>query len=407
MKHVWILNHHAVEPDGAGGARHHTLARHLRSHGWQAHLIASSVEHRSGRQRLPDHEAVRQEIVDGVPFLWLRTPPYRGNGVGRLRNMMAYTRAALRAEVARRLPAPTAVVGSSVHLLAAWAGARLARRHGVPFVLEVRDLWPQTLIDMGVLSPRSPIAWAMRRLERRLYRSADRIVVLLPRAGEHIERCGGDRSKVRYIPNGVDLSTWPVPPPRPAGTPFEFIYCGSHGRANGLDRLLLAMAEVRKRAGDRLRLRLVGEGPMKASLVEMARRLSLEAVSFEPAVPRRRVPEVLSQGDAVVVVLLDLAVYRYGISLNKLFDGLASGRPLVFAGDAANDPVREAGAGISVASCEPAEIAGALLAMAGLPEEQRSRMGAAGRAFVGEHHDAAVLARRFMEVLAEVEGGVR
>src|SRR5690606_21810114 len=124
-------------------------------------------------------------------------------------NMLDYTRAALSAATLRGLERPDAVIGSSVHPLAAWAGRRLAQRFGVPFLFEVRDLWPQTLIDMGRLSPRHPAALALRRLERSLYRSAARIIVLPPAAHAYITPLGIPKERIVWIPNGVDLEGFP------------------------------------------------------------------------------------------------------------------------------------------------------------------------------------------------------
>lgn len=400
MKHVWILNHYAAEPDGAGGTRHYTLAEGLRDHGWQAHLIAASVEHQSGRQRLEPGERMRHEVRGTVPFLWLRTSNHRGNGLGRIRNMLEFTGAALSRRVERQLPRPDVVVGSSVHPLAAWAGARLARRCGVPFVFEVRDLWPQTLIDMGAISPGGPAARGLRRLERSLYRRADRIVVLLPRAGEYVEASGGRRDRIDHIPNGVDLANWPASEQRAQPDPFVFMYFGAHGPANGLETLLQAWHRLEsRRPGAAIRLRLVGDGPAKASLRARARDLGLRGVEFEDAVPKRRIPELASSADAFVFTLADVPVFRFGISSNKLFDYLAAARPIVFSCASSNNPVEEAGAGITVPPEDPEALAAAMCRLLDAPVDERRRMGASGRDHVASNHDTAVLARRLAETL--------
>jgi glycosyltransferase involved in cell wall biosynthesis len=401
MKHVWILNHHAAEPRGSGGTRHHMLAQHLLAHGWQAHLIAASVEHQSGRQRLGPEERLRHETCDGVPFLWVRTSPYAGNGLGRIRNMLQYTRAVLRRKTLSRLPRPDVVIGSSVHPLAAWAGSRLARRHGVPFVFEVRDLWPQTLIDMGSISARGPASVALRRLERVLYRRADRIVTLLPHAAEYIEAAGGAGDRIDHIPNGVDLRDWPAPSEVRDNAPFRFMYFGAHGGANGLHVLLQAWSLLkRSRPNQEFHLRLVGDGPAKRSLMEMARSLEIPDVSFEDPVPKHRVPELAEAADALVFTLADVPVFRFGISSNKLFDYLASGRPIVFSCASSNDPVQEAGAGISVPPDDPAALAEAMGRMLDLPATSRRAMGEAGRRHIAANHDVATLSRRLAETLA-------
>lgn len=150
MKNIWILNHYATYPGGVGSSRHYYLAKCLKSLGWSATIIAASVEHQTGIQRLKFGEGQRIDEINGVPFLWLRTPVYKGNGAGRLKNILAYTWSVLQPNATKELPRPDVIVGSSVHPFAAVAGALLARRLSVPFIFEVRDLWPQTLIDLGV-----------------------------------------------------------------------------------------------------------------------------------------------------------------------------------------------------------------------------------------------------------------
>ena len=137
MKKVWILNHYALVPSDAGGTRHYSLARHLLSQGWQATVIASSVNFTSGHQRLTSKESHRIEKIDNVQFLWIKVPQYQGNGVGRMRNMLTYACRVLWPSTIAELDKPDVIIGSSVHPFAAWSAAILARRFKVPFIFEI------------------------------------------------------------------------------------------------------------------------------------------------------------------------------------------------------------------------------------------------------------------------------
>lgn len=406
LKQVWMLNHYAQEPGGAGGTRHFHLAEHLPPFGWQATVIAASVELNSGKQRLAPDERFRYETISGVPFLWIRTPEYEGNGSGRVMNMLAYTVRVLLPRYTRELPRPDAIIGSSVHPFAALAGAILARRHRVPFLFEVRDLWPQTLIDMGRLRERSLMTWLLRRLERWLYQRATRIVVLLPRAIDYIAPLGIAENRVVWIPNGVDLSLFPTIAPRSssAGDPFVLMYFGAHGQANGLDNILQAMKRVaeRTRPGT-VHLRMIGDGPLKPGLMKLAEQLGLSSVFFEPPVPKNAIPSLALQADAFIIAVLDLPrLYRYGISMNKIFDYLAAARPIIIASGAANNPVADAGAGITVQPDDPRAIAEAILRLAETPSSDRQAMGLAGRAYVEKFYSYSMLAKRLGNILDEI-----
>ncbi len=193
------------------------------------------------------------------------------------------------------------------------------------------------------------------------------------------------------------------------------MYFGSHGVANGLDVLLDAMALLKPKvsqANFTVKLRLIGDGPVKTKLEEQAIRLGLTAddVAFEPAVAKGRIPEIAKQADAFVITVLNLPdLYRYGISMNKLFDYMAAAKPIVIASAARNNPVADAKAGITVPPADPTALAEGIFALAITPIEERLRMGAAARAHVKAEYDYLILAERLAleldTVLASSESG--
>lgn len=403
MKHVWILNHYAQEPDSAGGTRHFSLGHHLRFHGWKATIIGASVNHSTGQQRVrPDDDAFVDDLYKDVHFRWLRTPAYSGNGLARVLNILCYTRAALKVENVIGLEQPDIIIGSSVHPLAAWAGCRLARRYGVPFVFEVRDLWPQTLIDMGRISYYHPAAIGLRWLEKSLYRSADRIISLLPHADDYIRAMGIHADKIVWIPNGVSLNDFPSLPAREPDGKFTFMYFGAHGSANGLQNLLEAMQIIEHEPnGENINLRLIGDGPLKQSLTAFVSKRGITNVQFEPPVTKSQIPGIAAEADAFIFNLMDVPVFKYGISSNKLFDFLAARRPIIFCCKASNNPVKEAGAGLTVSPEDPPALAAAILELKAMSAERREEMGKAGRSYLERNHSMDVLAGRLASTLDE------
>jgi len=404
MKHVWILNHYAQEPGGAGGTRHYSLAKHLLSHGWRASVIAASVELNTGHQRLADNEKHRMADFDGVTFLWVRTPQYKGNGGGRVKNMLVYALRVLMPSVTQGLGRPDVIVGSSVHLFAALSGAILAWRFGVPFVFEVRDLWPQTLVDMGRLHADGLVTKALKWLEKWLYRRAGRIVVLLPKATDYIVPLGINAEKIIWVPNGVELAGYPEPSQPSGKGNFTLMYFGAHGQANGLDCILYAMAEIKKMPSmQHVKLRLIGDGPLKSELQTRAQSLELYNVEFNVPVPKLGIPSLASEADGFVISVRDLpGLYRFGISMNKIFDYLAAARPIIIASSAANNPVEEAGAGLTVPPEDPIALAKAIVSLVEMTAEQRAVMGYAGRDYVKRYHGFDNLALKLATTLDEL-----
>lgn len=405
MKHVWILNHHAHDPVTGKWTRHFYLARALAHLGWKVSIIGASFEHGEGRQRITEGEGPLIEKHDGVTFLWLKTSSYEGNGFGRVRNYLEYTYRALATNLEVQIGKPDVVIGTSAHLLAAWAGAKLSRRFDLPFIFEVRDLWPSTLIDFGLISGNGMIAKGMFALEKRLYRQADKIITVLPRAHEYIMGRGVCQERVAWIPNGVLLHDLPPSEYRGNGDVFTLLYIGSVGLAYGIDSLVDAMGILQEqRLPQPVRLRMVGgDGPHKDRLIKSASEKGVGNISFEKAIPKREIPNLLSEADAMVITVSNRPdLYRYGISFNKIFDSMASGLPVVVASGAFNNPIADAGCGITVPPEDPRALADGILKMMKLSPAERKELGQLGRKHVEEHYDYDILGERLSQILNDL-----
>ena len=414
-RRIWIVNHYADAPDRANGTRHFDLARRLETRGLDVTIIASGFSHVTGREeRLSRGRLSRVQVFDGVRFVWVRTFPYRGNGWQRQVNMLSFL--ALILVVQARLPRPDTVIGSTVHPFAALGGWALARLRGASFVFEIRDLWPQTLVDLGALRTGSPGERLLRAIEAFLVRRATAVVTLLPGIRDYLVERGLPADHVRYVPNGVDLEAFDRMADSPPALPPEvvtslaaidrmhadgrvvFAYLGALGRVNDVATIVEATALAEGRSPGRVGLLVIGDGPERAELVRRA--ADVPAVEVLPAVPKRFVPVVLRAIDCGVVHATANPVYRYGISFNKLFEYFAAARPVAFACVSAYDPVRDSGAGVSLRPDDPELLADALLELATLEPAVRTRMGAAGRAHVALEHDIQQLAQSLAEIVA-------
>ncbi len=408
---VWIFNHYAISPDLPGGTRHYDMAKELIKRGYNVTIFASSFHYSIYREtRLLPTEKWKIEDIDGVKFVWIKTPSYQQNDWRRIWNMVAFM---LRVwQLGRKLPEvideiekPEVIIGSSVHLLAVLAAYQVAKYHKAKFIMEVRDLWPQTLIDMGALKENSLITKILRTLECFLYQRAERIITLLPWAHEYILHCGVARKKIAWIPNGVDLSRFAYVDQdvkRRYLNEFKILYLGAHGQANALDILLEAAKIIQSKGYQDILFVFIGDGPEKPRLIETARKLQLNNVKFENPVKKVEVPRVIQKADIGVFVLHDLPIYKYGISLNKLFDYLAGGKPLILVGNPINNVVKETQCGIAVPSKDPKVLAEAIINLYRMSPEERQIMGRRGRAYVEKYHSIPVLADKLEKVLQEV-----
>ncbi len=402
MKRLWILNHYGQEPNGVGGTRHYHLAKNLLSHGWKTTIIAASVESKTNKQRLNNGEKYRLDQISDVSFLWVRTPRYKGNGVGRILNMLTYSFNCLIKKNTQLIEKPDIIIGSSVHPLAALSGSILAKRYNVPFVFEVRDLWPKTLIDLGKLKEKSILTFFLKKLEVWLYHQADKIITLLPEANQYIVPLGVPKERIIWIPNGFDLSIFPPPLPKEDTKNFTFMYFGAFGKANGLSNIIEAASifnESKEPSKRKVSIRFIGDGPEKENLEELVDKLNINNITFEPPVLKKNIPKLASEADAFIFNLIDAPVFSYGISSNKLFDFMASGRPIIFSCRAANNPIKESSSGITVDPDNPALLAEAMTKIFKLSSEEKRMMSVSARNYVEKHHDFRKLARKLHEEL--------
>jgi glycosyltransferase involved in cell wall biosynthesis len=409
---VWLINHYAGNLELGMEYRHFFLARHLTRLGHRVVIVTASFHHLY--TKLPPMDgAVTVKAVEGVTFAWLRTPVYRGNGPRRLLNTLVFSaRVALQsASLAARLGRPDVVIGSSPHPFVVLNLLDLKRRWRVPIFFEVRDLWPQMLIDLGSLSPRHPLTRLFLWLEELGYRRADRVLSLWHSAYEYMFAHGLDPSRYVYLPNGIELEQPDAPDDthpllqrvrelKKAGR-FVVGYAGSHGLANPLDSIADACRRLRERGVDDVDFFLVGDGPSKAALVARAARERLANLHFHDYVTKDVIMAFYREIDVAFMGLRDLPLFRYGPTPNKLMDYLVAGKPIIYAIRSSFDPVAEVGAGETIPPDDPDALVDAILKLRARTPEALAAMGEAGRQYAIRELDFAALARRLESVLLE------
>lgn len=397
---IWYLSAHD-QPKGIS-SRTYDYSRELVRRGHRVTMFTNSYCHFTHRERLAPREKWRTEEIDGIRVIWLKTIPYTGNGWRRGANMLSNAFRSL--EVAQTLPdKPDVVVGPSVPLGTGWAASRIAVMKEAAFVFEVRDVWPIALVDDGGLSRRSPVYFAFRLLEKSLYRKAHRISATMPFIFRHVAESGGNPEHVTWIPNGVNFDGYRELAPYDGGKtrPLVAMYVGGFGNAHDVITLVKAAALLRQRGIDDYRFVLVGDGVKRQECRREAAAHALSNVEFHDPVPKSQVPRLQAGADVLIAAVLDSKAYRFGLNLNKLFDYLASERPVLFSGNAPNDPVAESGAGFSIPPERPEEMAGALEQLLKMRPEERAEMGKRGRAYVEREFDITRLAERMESLFVQ------
>ncbi|KJS66628.1 MAG: hypothetical protein JL50_11340 [Peptococcaceae bacterium BICA1-7] len=402
MYNIWMVNHYAITPDLPGGTRHYDFGCELIRHKCHIKIFASDVNLATRKHtRLKDNELCCIENINKVEFIWVRTTAYRRNDWRRAWNMLEFAWNINRIDLSG-FDKPDVIIGSSPHPFAALAALRLARKFGARFFLELRDLWPQALVDMGGVSERHPSVKLMRLLEGYLYRKAEKIIVLAEGSKEYLSnRWKVLPERVIYLPNGVHMDNFTFRDDRDSlrarygFEKFTLIYTGAHGPANSLETILKAAKRIMHHR--EVEFVLVGDGPVKENLVKRAAEMEINNVRFLNPVPKSEIPGLIAAADACIITLRAVDAFSYGISPNKIFDYMASKKPVIcaVAGDMA-DLITRVGAGITVPPEDDESLSRAVIVLSNCSNSELEKMGQKGYSEITRNYSRQELAKRLL-----------
>ena len=382
---ILYIDQYAGGPSLGMEFRTQYLAREWQRRGHEVGVVTGTYSHLRRRQ-LPAGEGV----IDGMRFLALRTPSYPGNGPRRFLNILAFHVGLRRWEGRLAKWSPDVVVAASTHPLDVRSALRIARASRAIMVYEVRDLWPLTPRLLSDMSERHPMIQWMQREEDLGYRECDLTVSLLPLTKSYMVDHGLAPRKWRYLPNGVPVPQEAGPPGETArghidqiealrgrGFPVILAYAGTQGPANALDRVLRDADEA---ASLGIGIVLIGDGPDSAALRQAHG--DRPNVLFLERVPRADVPAILEHADVGYAGLAPSPLYEYGIGMNKVWDYMAAGLPILECIDSPHSPTLEAGCGWRADAADQNALAATFAQIVRTEPEQRRQMGEAGRDFV-------------------------
>ena len=394
---VWYVASYD-QPKGQS-TRTYDYSKELVARGHDVTMFCNSYCHFTHREHLNPGEPWRVEFVDGIRVVWLRTYHYKGNGPGRGINMLTNVWRLVRSTSVLKL-SPDVVLGPSVPLLTGWGAMYVARKFNVPFIFEVRDVWPDALVDVGGLRKSSLIYRVFRLIELQLYRRAARISSTLPYLTDHVRNAGSDPAKIVCIPNGVDVSSFVEGHDYDGGkSPLTVMYVGGFGLDHDVPTIIRAAKILQDEGNEEFRFVIIGGGVRKEACVAEAATAGLRNLTFQPPVPKSSLPAVQAQADILVASITNSPSYRFGLNLNKLCSYFASSKPVLFSGNPPNDPVREAGAGMSIGAEDPAEMARALRELHAAGPVARKRMGENARRYAESTLSLAALGKKMDSML--------
>lgn len=382
---IWLINHYAVPPQYYPLARQNYFAKYLMQAGHEVTIFAASTVHNSELNLIEDDTPYREDVVDGVHYVLIRCKGYHGSGVSRILNMLEFARKL--PGVCNKYPRPDAIVATSMPPMSCAAGIKLARKYGCRGIAEIADLWPESIVAYGIAGPRNPAVLYLRRLEKWIYTKSDAVVFTMEGAYDYIREQRWEkavpRSKVHYINNGVDLELFDynrehfklededLEDPET----FKVVYTGSVRPANN-PNLLIDCAEKLKAYPD-IRFLIYGGGENLEELRTECKKRQIDNCIFKGPVRKDYIPYVLSKSELNLLNYSHeiAAIYRFGSSQNKLFDYMASGKPILANISMAHSLLESYQCGRSEDLKTAEDYAQAVLAMYKLPQEERRKMG--------------------------------
>ncbi len=407
---IFLISHYAGSPKLGMAYRPYYLAKEWTKLGHKVCILAADNSHLR-HQNIHFKKDFTEENIENIKYIWVKTPKYKGNNIGRIFNILTFVlKSLLKSKKLAKTYKPDVVISSSTYPLDNYIAHKISKIAKSKYIFEVHDLWPLSPIELGGFHKYHPFIMVMQKAEDFGYRNADAIVSMLPKTKEHMRQHGLDLKKWNHIPNGIFIEDWNNKEkiPDKHQVLLEKLkeekkiivgYAGGHAISNALDTLIKAAHLLKD--NNNFAFVLVGKGVEKENLIKQAN--GLNNIHFLDPVNKNSVPDLLSYMDILYIGWNKSPLYRFGVSPNKVFDYMMAKKPILHAVEAGNDIVKEANAGISIKPQNPNEIVHALLKFKTLSVEEKQKMGDNAYNYVIKKHDYKILAKQFIDIIEQIQ----
>ena len=408
-KRIWIINQFANTNEMPGHTRQFELSKFLSKKGFLVSVFSSDFN-LSLRTYFKKGKFLfyKKEILNNVRWIWLSVIRYEKNNWKRYINIISFDinlsvhlfiKILLSLLFKRK---PSLILASSPQLPASFCALLISKIFRIPFIFEVRDLWPTVLVDLGNINKENLLIKFLFFIEKLLFLFSDAIVVLSKGSVDYVNSKGG--RNIYYFPNGSNLDFFKfVSLPKEnknfsSERPFKIIYSGAHGIANGLDNVIKAAKYFSHLP---IKIFFVGDGPEKEKLIFLAK--NNKSIVFNKPIPKSKMPKYLSKADAILVSLADVELFKYGVSPNKLFDAYSIGRPVITTiPGLINFEVEKYNLGVTSIANDPKKLADAILALYKKPRDVREKMGKAARRHAEDFYSKDLIFKKYYELINKV-----
>ena len=404
-KTLWYISQYAVPVKYGFGTRHFYLSKEFVKKGMDVYVIASSYNKffESAKVFPKDPETYNFEELDNVKICWIKGFRYKKNeGLGRIISWFIFTWRLFFLPV-NEFKKPDIIILSSLSLPPILVAYYFKLKYKAKLIFEIRDIWPQTLIDIGNYSKYHPFVLFLGAIEKFGYKKADHITATMPAANLHIQKRITQPFKYTCIPQGIDLELFQntaeleqdfVDRYIPKGK-FIIGYAGSLGKSNALETIIDAIIELGK-TNPEIHLVFLGEGPSKAYLMERSK--SSGNISFAPKIKKEMVGSFLRHCDLLYDSVKSVPLYEYGLSRNKWMDYMYSGKPMLVSFSGYVSLINDADCGIVVPSEDKVTLVSVIKDFYKMDKNELIKMGLRGKEYVVKNRTFEVLAKKYMEI---------
>lgn len=408
---VFIVNHYAIPPSLGGLVRHYYFSKYLREAGHQVRILSSSQVHNSEINFAEENQLLTEKNVDGITYSFVKTISYTENNWRRIANLLHFPLNAVRAikKLDKDGDIPDVIYLSSPNPLSCYTVMRYAKKKKIPCVLEIRDLWPLSIVSYNNVSNNNFIIKILYVLERWLYQNADKLIFTMSGASKYIKSQGWedkiDLNKITHINNGIDLIEFEMNKQKfvykdndlDHENYFNIIFTGSVRKIYQLD-MIVETAKLCQNVLPNVRFFIFGDGPEKNSLEKLATEYNLENIFFKGKVEKKYIASILSRADVTLLHSKQVSLNEFGISQNKLFEYAAAKKPILATIQEQDSIITKYECGVQIDQQNSKTIFEAIRYIKDLSVSEREKMG--NNAYIlAQKHDYMELTKALEQVL--------
>ena len=416
MKNIWIVSHNANPPQFSGSVRHHYLTKYASKDKYNINIIASSAIHNSDVNYIKKEERVKYKKteIDGVTYIHIKTSQYKGNKTSRIINMLQFffNTLLLKKKLVKEIGKPDIIYASSPQPFSAWAGLSLSKKYKVPFILEIRDLWPESIVSFNVLKKNNIIIKALYLMEKKLYIKADKIVFTFEGGKDYINNTKYDKkvdmNKIYHLNNGVDLdkneynklNNQIKDEDIDNQDTFKVLYTGAIRHAYNVQKIVNVAEKIKQNNYSKIKVFIYGTGSHKEELEKECKKRDIDNVVFKGFVENKYIAYITNKCDLLLLHGTDVDIFKYGTSQNKLFSYLAGGKPIISSFYNKYDLIERHKCGETLRTDELDEFYDKVIKFYNMPKEEYNKY-CENALSLSKKYDYKALSKEFIKIIEE------